>query len=266
MASIKLKNVTKTYSGLDGSTTVALDGISLEVGDNEFVSILGPSGCGKSTLLRIVDGLIGFDSGQATFNGQPIACPAQDRGFVFQAFNLFPWRTVRGNIEFGLEISGMSKNRRREVSDRLITLVGLTGFDKKYPYELSGGMQQRVGIARALAIEPEVLLMDEPFGALDAQTREDMQDELMRIWSAERKTVLFVTHSIEEAIYLSDRVIIMTPRPGRVLADVTVLLARPRTEDHRTLPEFSALRHDIYDRLKAAHRLHESETAADTDE
>jgi NitT/TauT family transport system ATP-binding protein len=263
MTSIKLDNVTKTYGGLDGSTTVALDGISLEVGDNEFVSILGPSGCGKSTLLRIIDGLIGFDSGQVNFNGQPITRPAQDRGFVFQAFNLFPWRTVRGNIEFGLEISGMSKDRRREVSDRLIALVGLSGFDKKYPYELSGGMQQRVGIARALAIEPEVLLMDEPFGALDAQTREDMQDELMRIWSAERKTVLFVTHSIEEAIYLSDRIIIMTPRPGRVLADIAVPFERPRTEAHRTIPEFSALRQDIYARLKAAHRLHENEMAAD---
>lgn len=254
MTSIALRDVSKTYSGRDGESTLALDGISLEVGDNEFVSILGPSGCGKSTLLRIIDGLIGFDEGQVVFNDQPITRPTQDRGFVFQAFNLFPWRTVRGNIEFGLEVNGTSREERRKISDRLIALVGLTGFDKKYPYELSGGMQQRVGIARALAIEPEALLMDEPFGALDAQTREDMQDELLRIWSAERKTVLFVTHSIEEAIYLSDRVVIVTPRPGRVLADISIPFERPRHEDHRTLPEFTELRRDIHARLKAAHR------------
>jgi len=254
MTSISLSDVSKTYSGRDGESTKALDGISLEVGDNEFVSILGPSGCGKSTLLRIIDGLIGFDEGQVVFNEQPITRPTQDRGFVFQAFNLFPWRTVRGNIEFGLEVNGISRVERREISDRLIALVGLTGFDKKYPYELSGGMQQRVGIARALAIEPEALLMDEPFGALDAQTREDMQDELLRIWSAERKTVLFVTHSIEEAIYLSDRVVIMTPRPGRVLADISIPFERPRHDDQRTLPEFTELRRDIHARLKAEHR------------
>ena len=254
MTSISLKNVTKTYSGRDGEPVLALDNISLEIGNSEFISILGPSGCGKSTLLRIIDGLIKSDTGDVLFNGEPVTRPKQDRGFVFQAFNLFPWRTVRGNIEFGLEVSGMGREQRREVSERLINLVGLAGFDKKYPYELSGGMQQRVGIARALAIQPEVLLMDEPFGALDAQTREDMQDEVLRIWQAERKTVIFVTHSIEEAIYLSDRIIIMTPRPGRVLAEVTVPFDRPRTEEHRTQADFSALRHDIYARLKAAHR------------
>ena len=254
MTSIVLRHVTKTYGDREGGSILALDDVSLEVHDNEFVSILGPSGCGQSPLLRIVDGLIGFDRGEVLFNDRPITRPAQDRGFVFQAFNLFPWRTVRGNIEFGLEVGGMPGARRRAISDRLIALVGLEGFGEKYPYELSGGMQQRVGIARALAIEPEVLLMDEPFGALDAQTRENMQDELMRIWSAERKTVVFVTHSIEEAIYLSDRVVIMTPRPGRVLAEIVVPFERPRDERHRILPEFSALRHDIYLRLKAAHR------------
>ena len=247
--------MTKIYGGRGGDSTLALDGISLELGDSEFVSILGPSGCGKSTLLRIIDGLIGFDEGEVLFNGQPVTRPKQDRGFIFQAFNLFPWRTVRGNIEFGLDVKGMPRDQRREISDRLISLVGLSGFDKKYPHELSGGMQQRVGIARALAIEPEVLLMDEPFGALDAQTREDMQDELLRIWSAEKKTVLFVTHSIEEAIYLSDRIIMMTPRPGRILADLKVPFERPRTEEHRTQADFSAFRHEIYGRLKAAHQL-----------
>ena len=250
MASIEARNLCKTYASRDGNV-VALADVSLKVTDSEFVSILGPSGCGKSTLLRILDGLASADSGQVLMDGKPIERPTQERGFVFQSFNLFPWRTVRGNIEFGMEIKGVPKNERRTVSQRLIELVGLAGFDRKYPYELSGGMQQRVGIARALAIDPAVLLMDEPFGALDAQTREDMQDELLRIWAAAKKTVLFVTHSIEEAIYLSDRVLIMTPRPGRVLAVLDIPFDRPRSEAHRTLPVFSALRHDIHSRLKA---------------
>jgi len=250
MASIEARNLCKTYESSDGNV-VALQDVSLKVTDSEFVSILGPSGCGKSTLLRIVDGLANADSGEVLMDGKPIERPTQERGFVFQSFNLFPWRTVRGNIEFGMEIKGASKSERKSVSQRLIELVGLQGFERKYPYELSGGMQQRVGIARALAIDPAVLLMDEPFGALDAQTREDMQDELLRIWAAARKTVLFVTHSIEEAIYLSDRVMIMTPRPGRILAVLDIPFDRPRSESHRTLPEFSALRHDIHSRLKA---------------
>ena len=251
MASIEARNVFKTYESRDGNV-VALQDVSLEVTDSEFVSILGPSGCGKSTLLRILDGLTNADSGQVLMDGKPIDKPTQERGFVFQSFNLFPWRTVRGNIEFGMEVRRASKSERQAMSQRLIELVGLTGFERRYPYELSGGMQQRVGIARALAIDPAVLLMDEPFGALDAQTREDMQDELLRIWAQSRKTVLFVTHSIEEAIYLSDRVIIMTPRPGRILAVIDVPFERPRSESHRTLPQFSALRHDIHSRLKAA--------------
>ena len=250
MASIEARNLCKTYESSDGNV-IALQDVSLKVTDSEFVSILGPSGCGKSTLLRIVDGLANADSGEVLMDGKPIERPTQERGFVFQSFNLFPWRTVRGNIEFGMEIKGASKSERKSVSQRLIELVGLQGFERRYPYELSGGMQQRVGIARALAIDPAVLLMDEPFGALDAQTREDMQDELLRIWAAARKTVLFVTHSIEEAIYLSDRVMIMTPRPGRILAVLDIPFARPRSESHRTLPEFSALRHDIHSRLKA---------------
>ena len=250
MASIEARNLSKTYESRDGKV-VALQDVSLKVTDSEFVSILGPSGCGKSTLLRILDGLASADSGQVLMDGKPIERPTQERGFVFQSFNLFPWRTVRGNIEFGMEVKGVAKDERRGASQRLIELVGLTGFDRKYPHELSGGMQQRVGIARALAIDPAVLLMDEPFGALDAQTREDMQDELLRIWAAARKTVVFVTHSIEEAIYLSDRVLIMTPRPGRILAVIDIPFDRPRSESHRTLTGFSALRHDIHSRLKA---------------
>ena len=251
MASIEARNLRKTYESSDGAV-VALQDVSLKVTDSEFVSILGPSGCGKSTLLRILDGLTSADHGEVLMDGKLIERPTQERGFVFQSFNLFPWRTVRGNIEFGMEIKGVPKDARRSVSQHLIELVGLTGFDRKYPHELSGGMQQRVGIARALAIDPQVLLMDEPFGALDAQTREDMQDELLRIWAQARKTVLFVTHSIEEAIYLSDRVIIMTPRPGRILAVIDVPFARPRTESQRTLPQFAALRHDLHSRLKSA--------------
>ena len=250
MASIEARNLSKIYESRDGDV-VALQDVSLAVTDSEFVSILGPSGCGKSTLLRILDGLTRADSGQVLMDGKPVERPTQERGFVFQSFNLFPWRTVRGNIEFGMEIKGVPKGERQSVSQRLVELVGLAGFDRKYPHELSGGMQQRVGIARALAIDPAVLLMDEPFGALDAQTREDMQDELLRIWAAARKTVLFVTHSIEEAIYLSDRVMIMTPRPGRMLAVLDVPFERPRSELHRTLPEFATLRHDIHSRLKA---------------
>ena len=251
MARIEARSLHKTYASRDGAV-VALQDVSLEVGDSEFVSILGPSGCGKSTLLRILDGLAKADSGEVLMDGKPVERPTQERGFVFQSFNLFPWRTVRGNIEFGMEIKRVPKDERHATAQRLIELVGLAGFERKYPHELSGGMQQRVGIARALAIDPAVLLMDEPFGGLDAQTREDMQDELLRIWAAQRKTVLFVTHSIEEAIYLSDRVVIMTPRPGRVLAEVAIPFERPRTETHRTLSDFGALRLDIHARLKAA--------------
>ncbi|MCG8543098.1 MAG: ABC transporter ATP-binding protein [Alphaproteobacteria bacterium] len=253
MATIDVRELSKTYRGRGGSVVPALAGISLHVGDSEFVSILGPSGCGKSTLLRILDGLLDYDGGEILRDGQPISAPGQDRGFVFQSFNLFPWRSVRGNIEFGLEVKGAPKTERDAVSARLIDLVGLKGFEQKYPHELSGGMQQRVGIARALAIDPEILLMDEPFGALDAQTREDMQDELLRIWQAERKTVLFVTHSIEEAIYLSDRVIIMTPRPGKILAEIDIPFPRPRSEETRKHPDFVALRHDVHGRLKSVH-------------
>jgi NitT/TauT family transport system ATP-binding protein len=259
MATIQVRNLSKSYVGHDGESLLALDRISLDIGESEFVSILGPSGCGKSTLLRIVDGLLGHDSGDLLRDGEPITAPGQDRGFVFQSFNLFPWRSVRSNIEFGLEVKGWPAARRRETSMRLVDLVGLSGFENRYPHELSGGMQQRVGIARALAIDPEILLMDEPFGALDAQTREDMQEELLRIWSDNRKTVLFVTHSIEESIFLSDRVVLMTPRPGRILADISIDFARPRNEATRTLPEFVALRHEIHGRLKEEHAQRKAE-------
>ena len=251
MASIEARNVSKTYDSRDGKVP-ALQNVSFQIGDSEFVSLLGPSGCGKSTLLRILDGLAAADTGEVLMDGKRIERPTQERGFVFQSFNLFPWRSAQANIEFGMEVRGVPKAERAKTARQLIELVGLGGFEGKYPHELSGGMQQRVGIARALAIDPAVLLMDEPFGALDAQTREDMQDELLRIWAKAKKTVVFVTHGIEEAIYLSDRVLIMTPRPGRMLADIPVPFERPRSEAHRVLPEFAALRHTIYAQLKSA--------------
>ena len=217
MASLEARNLYKTYDSRDGAVT-ALQDVSLKVTDSQFVAILGPSGCGKSTLLRILDGLTPPDRGEVLMDGKPVERPTQERGFVFQSFNLFPWRTVRGNIEFGMELKGVPKAERRGASGRLIGLVGLAGFDGKYPHELSGGMQQRVGIARALAIDPAVLLMDEPFGALDAQTRHILQEELLEIWSRQKKTVLFVTHDVREAVILSERVVVMSARPGRVKA------------------------------------------------
>jgi NitT/TauT family transport system ATP-binding protein len=251
MAKIEVRDLSKTYAGRNGTAIAALERVSLSVGESEFVSLIGPSGCGKSTLLRILDGLIGYDAGTILLDNAPVTRPGQDRGFVFQSFNLFPWRTVRGNINFGLEVQRRSRAEIERVSGGLIELVGLVGFADKYPHELSGGMQQRVGIARALAIDPDILLMDEPFGSLDALTREEMQDELLRIWSADRKTVVFVTHSIEEAVYLSDRVLIVSGRPGRVVKEVVVPFERPRLREHRITPEFSALRQEIYATLKA---------------
>jgi NitT/TauT family transport system ATP-binding protein len=232
-----------------------LDDLSLAVADLEFVAIVGPSGCGKSTLLRIVDGLISPDSGTIRLNGVLVNGPGHGRGMVFQSFDLFPWRTVIGNVEFGLEMKNLPRAERRARARRWIELVGLQGFENSYPHQLSGGMQQRVGIARALAIEPEVLLMDEPFGALDVQTRDLLQDELLAIWQRERKTVLFVTHSIEEAIYLADRVLIFTPRPARIERVLDIPFDRPRREDMKSDPAFVELRREIWQSLKRGVRI-----------
>lgn len=218
---------------------VALDGMDLQVGDGEFVCLLGPSGCGKTTVLRIVAGLELPTEGEVLVHGKRVESAGPERGMVFQEFALFPWRTVRRNIEFGLEIRGVPERQRREASSKLIDLVGLRGFEDSHPDELSGGMRQRVGIARALANEPTVLLMDEPFGSLDAQTRNLMQKELLRIWAATRKTVLFVTHSVDEAVFLADRIVVMTARPGKVRESIPVQL--PRSRD-RTSAEFIAVR------------------------
>lgn len=235
---ISLKGLTKTF-GEDPRQLIALKGFTLDVAEGEIICLLGPSGCGKTTVLRIVAGLETKTSGTVTVRGRPVESAGSDRGMVFQEFALFPWRTVRRNIEFGLEIKGTPLAAREEMSSRLIDLVGLEGFENAHPNKLSGGMKQRVGIARALANDPSVLLMDEPFGALDAQTRNMMQKELLRIWGATGKTILFVTHSVDEAVYLADRIVIMTARPGRVKEVIPVALPRPRD---RTDSEFISVR------------------------
>ena len=214
-AYIQGRNVNLTFRPPNRGPVRALHGFDIEVREGEFLSIVGPSGCGKSTFLNVLLGLIKPDSGDLTLDGKRISGPGTDRAMVFQEFGLLPWRTVQHNVELGLELKGMAAETRREISARFIEMVGLVGFEGHYPHELSGGMKQRVGLARALATDPDVLLMDEPFAALDAQTRDIMQVELLRIWQEARKTVLFVTHQIDEAIYLSDRVMVMTKRPGR---------------------------------------------------
>ena len=230
---------------------VALYNISLSIRKNEFVSLLGPSGCGKTTLIRIIAGLLPADRGEILVNGQAVTAPGRDRCMVFQQFGLLPWRTVLSNVEFGLEIEGAPKEERREVAEKYLELVGLKGFENYYPHQISGGMQQRVGIARALSKKPDILLMDEPFGAVDAQTREQLQEELLKIWDQTDTTVLFVTHSIDEAIYLSDRVVVMQARPGRIKEEVAIDLPRPRWEgDVKADPRFAQLRARLRESLR----------------
>lgn len=226
---------------------IAVDDVSFTVEDGEFVCLLGPSGCGKTTLLRLIAGLHRPTGGQILYDEKPLNLKGGDVGFVFQEYALFPWRTVQSNVELGLEITGIPKEKRAEAARRYIELVGLSGFENSLPKELSGGMKQRVGLARALAVDPKVLLMDEPFAALDAQTRNIMQEELLRIWSREHKTVIFVTHSVDESIFLADRIIVMTPRPGRILEDIHVDIPRPRK---RTQPEAIELRDRILPMLR----------------
>jgi NitT/TauT family transport system ATP-binding protein len=247
---IQARDITLVFKSKDREPITALRGFNLEVGKGEFVSIVGPSGCGKSTFLNLLLGLIKPDSGEMTLAGSPISGPGQERAMVFQEFGLLPWRTVRANVELGLELKGIASPERAQRATELITLVGLKDFERHYPHELSGGMKQRVGLARALATEPEVLLMDEPFAALDAQTRDLMQTELLQIWERTKKTVLFVTHSIEEAAYLSDRVIIMTARPGRAKETLEIRLPRPRDYEMRLTPQFNDIKSRIWDVLK----------------
>lgn len=231
-------------------TVEVLRDFDLDVREGEFLSILGPSGCGKSTFLGILAGLAARTGGQITVGGRPLEGVNPDQGVVFQGYALFPWRTVLENIEVGLEIRGVGKTERRRIAGEYLALVGLDGFADRYPHELSGGMKQRVAIARSLAYEPDVLLMDEPFAALDAQTREILQGELLRIWEQRRKTIVFITHSLDEAIFLSDRVAVMTRRPGTIKAILDVPLPRPRPAELRNAPEFARLRQQAWDILK----------------
>jgi NitT/TauT family transport system ATP-binding protein len=215
-AQIVVDNVSHLYRPLHGREVLALDQISIEVQNREFVALLGPSGCGKSTLLYLIGGFLPVEKGLISVDGNPVAGPGPDRGIVFQHFALFPWKTVRGNILYGLERQGMPKDEREKRAQDFIEMVGLRGFEDSYPSQLSGGMRQRTAIARTLAFDPKILLMDEPFGALDAQTRGLMQAELLRIWQRTPKTVIFVTHDVQEAVYLADRVAVMSARPGRI--------------------------------------------------
>ena len=248
MTKIKLRaiEVSKTF-GTGKDEVVAIEKLSFDVKENEFTVLVGPSGCGKSTFLYMVAGFEKPTDGRILLEGKPIQKPGPDRGFVFQEFVLYPWRTVLGNVTFGLEIAGLNKEEEKKTATRYIRMVGLEGFENKYPHTLSGGMKQRVGIARALAYDPEVLLMDEPFGALDAQTRKIMQRELEKIMEKTRKTVLFVTHSVIEAVYLADTIVVMTARPGRVKKIVEVNLPRPRSY---TGKQYLAIRREVLNFLE----------------
>jgi NitT/TauT family transport system ATP-binding protein len=252
---LELDGITKTFV-LERRRTLeelcALEDVSFGVQEGSFVSICGPSGCGKSTLLRLIHGLQSPDSGEVRVRGERVLAPSLDRGMVFQNHNLMPWRTVVRNVELGLEAQGVARSERSERAMKWLTKVGLEQFASYYPAQLSGGMQQRVGLARALAIEPQLLLMDEPFGALDAQTRVLLQEELERIWQADAKTVVFITHDIDEALFLSDRVLVMSARPGKIIADIPVGAARPRGPAWRATPEFAELKGRVWDLLRGS--------------
>ena len=231
--------------GHNSSAVEAVKDVSMEVKPGEFVSIIGPSGCGKSTLLNVVAGFVQPSAGCATLDGKSTDKPGADRGMVFQQYSLFPWLTVRKNVEFGLKQQGMPAHERAQAARTLLGLAGLLAFENHYPEQLSGGMKQRVGIVRALATSPQVLLMDEPFGALDAQTRIVMQQILTNMWQRFRISVLFITHDIDESIFLSDRVYVMTARPGLIKAEIPIPLPRPRTPDMAASPEFLAIKHKL---------------------
>jgi NitT/TauT family transport system ATP-binding protein len=245
---VRVESVTKVYPGTVGNRLVALEDVSLEVGDGEFVTILGPSGCGKSTLLQVVAGLEAPTGGRVTFEEAPPGVPLT--GVVFQEHALFPWRTVRDNVTFGLEVRGVAPTERQDTARRLLALVGLEAFADRYPHHLSGGMRQRVAIARALAVEPALLLMDEPFSALDAQSRALMQLELLALWERTRRSILYVTHQIQEAVLLGDRVVVMTRRPGRIRAVRSVPLPRPRDERTMLDPVFISLVDECWQLIK----------------
>jgi NitT/TauT family transport system ATP-binding protein len=248
MFKLEIDRLTKRYwMERESRDIAALDNVSLAVDEGEFVAIVGPSGCGKTSLLNIVAGLLSYDAGAVTIDGKRVSGPGLDRAVVFQHSSLLPWRTVAGNVRYGMEMQGRFDGKTMaERADRFVQLVGLHGFERSYPREISGGMQQRVNLARALATDPVVLLMDEPFAALDAQTREFMQAELLKIWSKARKTVLFITHQINEALYLADRVAVMSARPGRIKGIFPSPFPRPRILGLKRDPEFLRLEDDIW--------------------
>ncbi|WP_157250395.1 ABC transporter ATP-binding protein [Nonomuraea typhae] len=247
---IEIRGLNKSFVGQDGGRVRALREVDLDVAENEFLTVLGPSGCGKTTLLKIVAGLVPADSGEVRVDGVPVLGPGPDRSMVFQNFALLPWATVLDNVAFGLEMRGVGRAEREERARALIAMVGLAGFETKRPAELSGGMQQRVGIARALAVQPRVLLMDEPFGAVDEQTRRLLQEELLSIWEESRLTVVFITHSMEEAALLGDRVVLMSARPGQIAEIVPVPLKRPRSGECAEITAY------LWDRLRDMHDEH----------
>ena len=248
LTKLKIDNVVKEYVGNKGKT-VALNGVSLDIKENEFICVVGPSGCGKSTLLNIIAGLLEPTSGAVYLDGKKIEGTGVERGVVFQGYALFPWRTVLKNVMFGLEMKRMPKDQAEKIAKKYIKAVGLEGFEHAYPKELSGGMRQRVAIARAYAADPEVLLLDEPFGALDAQTRVQLQSELLNTWEHEKKTCFFITHDVDEAIILAQRVIIMSARPGRIKKIVDIDIPYPRTQATKTDPRLLELKTEIWNEV-----------------
>ena len=238
MSHLSFRNLGVSYFLPDGSSNVAVSDVTLEARPGEFLCFVGPSGCGKTTVLRVAAGLLAPTVGEARLNGQPILGPGRERCLVFQEYALFPWYTALDNVAYGMKLMGQPKKQRRQTGLELLRRVGLASYANHYPAELSGGMRQRVAIARALAVDPEVLLMDEPFGALDAQTRPELQTELLRIWQQSNKTTLFITHSIEEAVYLADRVLVMASHPGRIVRELGIDLKRPRDKQSKEFNEF----------------------------
>ena len=260
-AKITVRNVGRTFISADGGKVDALDKINFEIADaysregrdvGEFRVLLGPSGCGKSTLLRLIAGLDHADEGEVLVNDQPVHGPSKDRGMVFQKYTSFPWLTVAGNIAYGMKINGVLEKQRKETVAQLVQDVGLSGFENAYPDTLSGGMQQRVAIARTLALRPAVILMDEPFGALDAQTRSEMQQLLLKVWDESASTILFVTHDVEEAVYLADRIFVMSAHPGTIIEDVQVPFDRPRELALKERNEFHDLQNYVLGKLRRA--------------
>lgn len=256
-AKLVVENIQKTFFRAADDKVVGiqvLGGISLSVAKGELVSVIGPSGCGKSTLLRIIDGLIQPDDGRVLVDNLEVHRPGADRAVVFQYFGLYPWRSVLRNVEFGLELKKVPAHERRRIALENIAQVGLRGFENHYPHELSGGMRQRVGFARALSLNPDIILMDEPFSSVDEQTRELLQEQLLELWGATKKTILFITHSIDEAVYMADRVVVMGARPGRIVEEIKVDLARPRSAGVRADPRFGKIRGYAWEILKKAMR------------